>query len=325
MSIIKPFLKWVGGKTQIIKEITSTFPDTMVNYHEPFLGGGSVLLAVLSLKQQGNLHISGDIYAYDLNKNIIDLFLNVQSNCHHVITEVKQIANLFNSLPNTSGNKKPKTYEEALQTQESMYYWIRSQYNTMSNEEKALPKGSAIMLFLNKTCFRGIYREGPRGFNVPYGHYKNPNIISDEHLIQVSELIKGVHFKHLPFEESLHFVSKGDFVFLDPPYAPEKETSFVGYTTQGFDLENHKLLFSMCDELIKQDIPIVMSNADVALVKDHFTNEYYSIQTINVRRAINSKKPQSTTNEVIIRSQPNDQGHQNMSHHSQTIGGYCAF
>lgn len=304
MSITKPFLKWVGGKTQIINEITSSFPTKMTNYHEPFLGGGSVLLAILSLQKQGRIIISGDVFAYDLNKNIIDLFCNIQSRCQQVIDEVDKISSLFHTLPNTPGDKRPKTYEEALATQEAMYYWIRSQYNSMTSEEKASPKGSAVMLFLNKTCFRGIYREGPKGFNVPFGHYKNPTIISTEHLLQVSELIKDVHFKHMDFIESLNSVSSGDFVYLDPPYAPEKETSFVGYTRKGFSLENHKELFKMCDALVKQNTLIVMSNADVSLVTTHFSNDNYSIKTINVRRAINSKKPESTTNEVIIHTRP---------------------
>ena len=154
-------------------------------------------------------------------------------------------------------------------------------------------------MFLNKTCFRGMYREGPNGYNVPYGHYKKtPTIISEVDLNYMSDLIKDVEFIHSDFCHSIENIKAGDFAYLDPPYAPENETSFVGYTKDGFSLETHKKLFSEIQKLNKKNIKFVMSNAKVDLVMDSFGG--YKYEDIIARRAINSKKPGSTTMEVII-------------------------
>ena len=156
---------------------------------------------------------------------------------------------------------------------------------------------SALFIFLNKTCFRGMYRESSNGFNVPYGNYKTtPVIISEDDLNYISDLIKDVEFQHCSFIDSIKNCQEGDFVYLDPPYAPENANSFVGYVADGFNLETHKTLFSEIKKLDK--IKFVMSNAKVELVTDTF-KEYNCIDII-ARRAINSKKPGSTTTEVII-------------------------
>jgi DNA adenine methylase len=142
-----------------------------------------------------------------------------------------------------------------------------------------------------------MYREGPNGYNVPYGHYKKtPTIISRETLDIVSDLIKDVEFIHSCFSNSIKNIKKGDFVYLDPPYAPENSKSFVKYVASGFDLETHELLFSKIKELDK--VKFVMSNSNVKFVIDNF--EDYECENIIARRAINSKKPGSTTKEVII-------------------------
>ena len=140
-------------------------------------------------------------------------------------------------------------------------------------EEKTSILGSALFIFLNKTCFRGMFRMGPKGFNVPYGNYKNPEIANKEHLLEVSELIKDVEFSVEDFQSSMLKVEKGDFVYLDPPYAPESASSFVGYTKDGFNYEQHTKLFTMCDDLVKNGKCLIMSNADVEIVGNHFTCE----------------------------------------------------
>ena len=152
-------------------------------------------------------------------------------------------------------------------------------------------------MIINKTCFRGMYREGPNGYNVPYGHYKKtPTIIVKSDIDYISDLIKDVEFKQCSFTESIKNIVDGDFVYLDPPYAPENTKSFVGYVADGFNLETHKLLFSLIKKL--ENVRFVMSNAKVDLVTNSF-KDYYC-DSIIARRAINCKNPESTTTEVII-------------------------
>lgn len=142
-----------------------------------------------------------------------------------------------------------------------------------------------------------MYREGKNGYNVPYGHYKTtPTVITRQELDKISELIKDVKFVGCDFMESLKKVKKGDFVYIDPPYAPVNATSFVGYVSDGFSLETHNRLFDMIKKLGKKKF--VMSNANVELVTTAFKG--YNCEEIIARRAIHSKKPGSTAKEVII-------------------------
>jgi DNA adenine methylase len=157
-----------------------------------------------------------------------------------------------------------------------------------------------MIIFLNKTCFRGMYRVGPNGFNVPFGNYKNPSIISKSHLLQIHNIIKNVIFTEGDFHNTMSNIQTGDFIYMDPPYAPQEKTSFVGYNKDGFTLNNHMDLFKLCHNLKNNNIDFVMSNADVKLIRDNFSESHYLIETIVCRRAINSKKPGSSANEVII-------------------------
>ena len=294
IKIQKPFLKWVGGKTQIIKYIISKIPKEFNNYHEPFLGGGSVLLAVLSLQKHNKIIIKNKIYAYDINSDLINLYKNIQKNKDELYKFINLYINEYDNIKGTIINRNPNSIEEAKTSKESYYYWIRKKYNTI---DKDSIECSALFMFINKTCFRGMYREGPNGYNVPYGHYKKtPVIISEKDLNYVSDLIKYVEFKHCSFIDSIKNVKEEDFIYLDPPYAPENANSFVGYVANGFNLETHELLFSEIKKL--NNIKFVMSNAKVKLVTDNFKE--YTYDDIIARRAINSKKPGSTTKEVII-------------------------
>ena len=289
---MKPFLKWVGGKTQIIDQVMTLFPKEIKDYHEPFLGGGSVLLAFLTAVKNGSIKLTGKVYASDLNTNLIGLYKNVQSNPDALEAEVKKLTDEFAKCTGTAVNRKPATLQDA-ESPESYYYWIRAKFNDLPLQDRGSAAASAMFLFMNKTCFRGVYREGPHGFNVPYGHNANPTILDD--IRPVSDLIKDVVFTARPFSESLVKVTTTDFVYLDPPYAPESTTSFVGYTKDGFDLETHKALFELCRTLPR----FLLSNAEVKLVKDAFPPPYVT-KIISCRRAINSKKPESRTNEVLI-------------------------
>jgi DNA adenine methylase len=294
---IKPFIKWVGGKTQIIDKVIENFPNEIDNYHELFLGGGSVLLALLQNIKINNIKLNGNIYAYDINETLINLYINIQKKPNDILIEIKKIIDIYNNLDGEIIIRKPKNLIEAKTSKESYYYWIRTEYNKLSNEQKNNSLGSAYFIFLNKTCFRGVYREGPNGFNVPFGHYKNPEIINENHIIMISKLIKDVKFIHSKFEISFENIKENDFIYLDPPYAPINDNSFVGYTKDGFNLEQHKLLFSYCKKY-----KFLMSNADVNLVKNTFNDERFIIKIISCKRSINSKKPESKINEVLIKS-----------------------
>ncbi len=297
----KPFIKWVGGKTQIIEEIINEFPSIIHNYHELFLGGGSVLLALLSSIKEGKIKVNGKIYVYDINQSLINMYKNIQNSLDALILSIKSLIEDYNKITEKNGNKKPKTITEAQESQEAYYYWIRQSFNKMTQPEKNSILGSAYFIFLNKTCFRGLYREGPNGFNVPFGNYKNPEIINESHLKEVSELIKDVTFTCSSFEESFIKIDENrnddDFVYLDPPYAPENEKSFVNYTSCGFNQEQHLKLFDL-----SKKYKFLMSNADVDIVKNQYLDKKYNIKTILCKRSINSSNPESKTNEVLIKS-----------------------
>lgn len=334
LKIVKPIIKWVGGKTQILDKLITEFPTDINNYHEIFLGGGSVLLALLSYVKIGNIKIKGNIYAYDLNEPLINMYKNIQLKHNELYNELEKLIKDFNSCEDIrSGeqmdkaplrgspqapNRKPKNIIEAKMSKENYYYWIRDKYNKLTITNKNNVIGSAMFIFLNKTCFRGVFRIGPNGFNVPYGHYNNPEIINKEHLNEIHELIKNVIFQCCDFNISLKLIKENDFVYLDPPYAPETTSSFVKYTENGFNLENHIKLFNLIHEIIEpnntigqmgestqvpnKNIKILLSNSDVSLVRDNFTDNKYNINTILCKRTINSKNPQSKTNEVLIKN-----------------------
>ena len=341
--VSKPILKWVGGKTQILdKIINKNFPKEINNYHEIFLGGGSVLLALLSYIKQGIIKINGNVYAYDLNEPLIYLYKNIQTHHNELYDNIQKLIKDYNKCPDIKKigiiqemetitekvdgisqeehvnkikkeeKKKrkilvtPKNIIEARVSKEYYYYWIRSEYNRLSLIDKKEIDVSAMFVFLNKTCFRGVFRVGPNGFNVPYGHYDYPEIINKEHLDEIHELIENVIFECCDFTKSLSNIEINDYVYLDPPYIKEVETSFVGYTENGFGIETHTKLFDLCNELNDKKIKFMMSNSNTELIKQHFPEEKYNIEVITAKRSINSKSPGSKTTEVIIRNYEED-------------------
>jgi DNA adenine methylase len=295
----KPFIKWVGGKTQIINKIISKIPTEMENYHELFLGGGSVLLAVLSLQKAGKITIKGSIYAYDLNKQLIQVYKHIQTKKDELFKFIEKYKNEYSKCPDAergTSNRDPQNITEAITSKESYYYWSRKKFNKLTYLSV---KNSALFILINKLCFRGVYREGPNGFNVPFGHYKKvPEIITKEKLDAISILIKDVTFISSNFVESIKNATENDFVYLDPPYAPENSKSFVGYTRDGFDIDTHKKLFKLTKDLSNKKVKFAMSNAKVELITENFKE--YNFDDVPARRAINSKNPGASTTEVII-------------------------
>ena len=300
----KPFLKWVGGKTQIIQTLAKYFPPEMENYHELFLGGGSVLLALLTLQREDKIKINGKVYAYDFNEALINVYKNIQTNKEELFETLSQYIKTYDGIKSNEDpiNRKPKDVKEALQKKENYYYWLRAEYNKKYKDtNKDAVDCSALFIFINKTCFRGMYREGPNGYNVPYGHYKKtPTFITKSELDKVSDLIEDVEFIHQSFEESFENIKAGDFVYLDPPYAPENSKSFVGYVADGFNQKTHQNLFERTKDLDKKNSKFIMSNAKVELVTESFPKAEYKIIDVTARRAINAKNPDATTTEVFI-------------------------
>jgi len=294
MKIQKPLLKWIGGKTQLIDKIIEKIPAEVNNYHEPFVGGASVLLAVLSMEKQGILKINGTVYASDLNHKLINFYKHLKDNPTLLFEKISEVMNEYKVLTGTEINRKPQNESEAKTSKESYYYYIRKMYN---HGDPKTVQAAALFFFLNKTCFRGMYREGPNGFNVPFGNYKTVPILKASDFTDISELIQKVQFIDQDFTQSLKIVKKGDFVYLDPPYAPETKNSFVGYTTDGFDLKTHMVLFETLVKL-KCKAKILMSNSNTSLVTDYFKN--FTCENVVARRSINSKDPGSKTTEVLI-------------------------
>ena len=297
MTTPKPLIKWVGGKTQILDTVMAMMPAEMANYHEPFIGGGSVLLGLLA---SGKL-VHGTIYASDLNPVLVGMYRNVQQYPRPIIQALKALAADYDAASATAGvmTREATTRAEALKHPESYYYWVRRAYNQMSDEQKQMPSGSAIFIFLNKTCFRGLYREGPHGFNVPFGNYKKPAIVDEANIMAVSSAIQGVVFNCQDYSASFAAVGSNDFVYLDPPYVPEKPTSFTGYLAGGgFSCPTeHAAFFEKVRGLA---CPFLMSNSSTPSVAEGFPAPFYKTVRVSARRAIHSKEPDAVTAEVLI-------------------------
>lgn len=318
----RPFIKWVGGKTQLLDNITRIIFKQlekkddegkiiieMKNYHELFIGGGSILFVILYLKETNKIKINGSINAYDINPILISLYKNIQSNKDDLLKNIEKYQKTYESIKqlkvSQKSERKSSTEEEAKKSREAYYYWMRSKYNSIPDNTSI--EKSALFLILNKTCFRGLYREGPRGFNVPFGNYKAKtlNLLNKKSIDYLSKLFKDINFKCLDFRISFKNIEENDFVYLDPPYAPENKTSFVNYVKDGFTLKDHKQLFRLTKSLQDKKIKFVMSNSNVELVKNSFKNEdinniIFKIDEVEAKRAINSKKPNSKTTEVLI-------------------------
>jgi len=272
--MLKSPIKWVGGKSKLFSSISSYYPDEINNYHELFVGGGSALLGLLYMINNDKIKVNGKIYAYDSNEILVAYYKQLQSNYSLLFDTVMQI-------------KNAETDDKS-----EYYYSIRTLYNNRKNSDIMKV---AQFVYLNKTCFRGVFRLNKSGgFNVPYGNYKNPEIVNKEHLEKISQLFKNVEFICCDFE-NVKDIEEKDFVYMDPPYVPEKKGGFVSYSKSGFVKEKHKALFKLCNDM---KCKWVLSNSNTDIVKENLKK--FNIQKIDARRAINSTNPAAKTKEVII-------------------------
>lgn len=275
---MKPIIKWVGGKTQIKDIILSKFPKKINNYYEPFIGGGSILIELLGKVKNDEISVN-KFYASDINPRLINLYKQIQLNPMKILEKLRILEIDYKVDP------------------ENFYYKIRDKFN--ANITTAL-NDATYFIFLNKTCFRGLYRENSEGkFNVPFGHYKNPSF-PDKEIIQLSELIKDVEFIVRDFKFINFELNFGDFIYLDPPYYPINSTSFTTYSGIGFDEKCHKRLFRILRNLRKKSIYFILSNSWTDFVLQNFDENKFIIEKVECKRRINSKNPESTVSEVII-------------------------
>ncbi len=279
-----PIIKWIGGKNQIYTNILSKFPTVIENYFEPFIGGGSILYKLLDNKE---IKINGKIFVSDLNETLINKYINIQKNPDKVIEQLNIL--------------KTKYEEKDDNEKENYYYEIRQIYNDIEQKIKNTEYGTSLFIFLNKTGFRGLYRENSKGkFNVPYGNYKHCKMFDKKHIKYISNLIKDVNFLCGDFKLCVEKINENDFVYFDPPYIKEKKTSFVNYTKDCLDTKLNEELINMCIVLNNKKIKFLLSNSYTSFVIDKFDKNIFVVDIVECRRRINSKNPSSKTNEVLI-------------------------
>lgn len=265
-----PIVKWVGGKRQLMLELIKNMPKSYNRYFEPFIGGGALFFEL----QPEQAYIS------DMNEELINLYSVVRDNVYELIKDL-------------SKHEVSKEYFLEIRNIDRT-----EQYTELSDVERA-----SRFIYLNRTCFNGMYRVNSQGqFNVPFGHYKNPRIIDENNLLNCSELLKKTEIKCADFTGILTKVKKGDFVYFDPPYVPLNETSsFTSYTKDGFDIDMQFKLRDVCDELDSMSVKFMLSNSDTKLVNELYSN--YEIKKVFASRQINANADgRGKITEVLVRN-----------------------
>ena len=293
MEVIKPFVKWAGGKGSLISQLTNFYPfelenGTIKKYVEPFVGGGAVLIDIL---QKYDVE---EAYAFDINKDLI--------NCYNVIKQ--DVESLIEKL-----NEKEKEFLNIeLENRQEYFYKIRSEYNSYKIEDNLDVKRASEFIFLNRTCFNGLYRVNKDGkFNVPCGKYKNPTICDSNNLRELSKLIKNVTFEYGDYKKSEDLVTNNTFVYFDPPYRPLSTSSgFTSYTKEDFNDENQKELADYYNKLNLKNAKLMLSNSNPKNVNkdDNFFENIYKgfvINEVSAKRMINSNaKGRGEISELLI-------------------------
>lgn len=271
-SNIVPFIKWAGGKRQLLAQIRERMPESFNNYYEPFVGGGAVIFDLLPTSAVIN----------DINKALVNAY--------------KQICNASDDFL-----KKLNELDEAMwEDGKEYYYSLREHYNDKLMKEEFDVELAALFVFINKHCFNGLYRVNGKGlFNVPYNNSRNSSC--DEDTIRaISEYLKNVTILEGDFQAACQNAKKGDFVFIDSPYAPLNPTSFESYTKEGFDIESHKRLADLYDELTSRGCYCMLTNHNTELIKELYGNKGYKMDVVSVKRMINSDATNRVGKEVII-------------------------
>ncbi len=270
--LVMPFLKWVGGKRQLMTEIEPLLPSRISTYYEPFVGGGAVFLHTQPKKAVIN----------DYNSELINVYETIRDDVDALIEHLA-----------THENDSDYFYQiRALDRQEG--------FDKLSKIERA-----SRVIYLNKTCFNGLYRVNSSGeFNTPFGRYKNPNIINDTVLQAVSNYLKNDNIKFLSgdFEEAIKGARKGSFVYFDPPYDPiSKSSNFTGYVQGGFGNEEQIRLRDACIKLDKKGIKFLLSNSSTAFMKDLYKD--FEIIEVGASRHINSVgSKRGVVTEILVRN-----------------------
>lgn len=289
----KPFLKWAGGKGQLLREIEKYYPfedGKIKKYAEPFVGGGAVLFDILSKYDLDEVYIS------DINAELINTYCIIRDDIDNLIALLAALQNDF--LPLDTDNRK-------------VYYaQKRARFNDLkvNGKENINIEKAALMIFLNKTCFNGLFRVNKKGlFNVPMGAYKNPLICDENNLRAVSEKLQSVTIVCRDYRESADFIDQNTFVYFDPPYRPITVTaSFTAYTENLFNDEEQIELARFVDDLHKKGAKIVISNSDPKNVNtedDFFDNIYsaHKIKRVEATRMINcNSKARGKIKELLI-------------------------
>lgn len=271
-SNIAPFVKWAGGKRQLLSQIKERMPEKYNNYFEPFVGGGAVAFELLPEKALIN----------DINKALINAY--------------KQICDAPDAFLKTVNNLDTEMWEDG----KKYYNSLREHYNDKLMKAEYDVELAALFVFINKHCFNGLYRVNGKGlFNVPYNNSRRVSV--DEGAIRdISKYLQGITIIDGDFEEACKGAKKGDFIFIDSPYAPLNPTSFESYTKEGFDIESHRRLARLYDELTERGCYCMLTNHNTELINDLYGNKGYTIDVVSVKRMINSDASNRVGEEVII-------------------------
>ncbi|MDO4909621.1 MAG: DNA adenine methylase [Corynebacterium sp.] len=268
-----PILKWVGGKRQLLPALRTRIPESFNTYFEPFVGGGALLLDLAPAHAVIN----------DVNEELISLYSLVRTDVPSLISRLSQFSN---------------TAEEYYSVRE----WDRDPefWATLTPVDRA-----ARLIFLNKTCYNGLFRVNSSGqFNVPYGHYKKPKIVNKEGLMALHEYFSknDVQMHSRDYARVLNEATAGDFVYLDPPYDPISDTSsFTGYAKNGFDKAEQRRLKECCDDLNDRGVKFMLSNSATPFIQDLYKD--YVVEIIPARRSVNSRATgRGAVDEVVVRN-----------------------